>query len=282
MGNIIDGRAIASAHRKELQEKIKERLKSGGRVPCLVTFMVGQDEGSAYYVKNKNKLCEEIGVKAIDENFGVDITEEELIKQIEKYNRDTAVDGIIFQLPLPKGFDEKKITSKISPEKDVDGLTDINMGKLIKGVQCFIPCTPKGILELLKYVSGTLSGKHAVIIGRSNIVGKPVAHLLLKEDATVTICHSRTESLKDISSQADIVIAALGKPGFITAEYIKHGAIVIDVGTTPVNGVLRGDVDFEAATEKCAYITPVPGGVGAMTTTMLLKNTYEAMIQNVR
>ncbi len=281
MGTIIDGRAAA----KKLKEEIKqfvERAKAGGhRVPCLATVLVGRDGGSVYYINNQKKLCEELGVENRHILLNENITQEELLHIIHNLNEDNNVDGVILQLPLPKHLDEKTITSYLSYMKDVDGLTDINLGKFYKGEECFNPCTPQSVVHLIKTTGIEMQGKHAVVIGRSNIVGKPAAQLLLNENCTVTICHSKTNNLKEVCSSADILVCALGKPEFITEEYIKEGAIVIDVGTSMVDGKIKGDVCFDAAVSKAAFVTPVPGGVGAVTTTMLIKNTCEAMKKNV-
>lgn len=281
MGSIIDGRLVAKKYREDIKEFIDVKRKKGLRAPLLATILVGNDGGSQYYINNQNKLCRELGVEtrilSLDEN----IKASELIDLIIKLNKDTNVDGIMLQMPLPDHLDSKEITSKICPEKDVDGLTDINTGRLYRGEKCFVPCTPKGIIELIKSTGYEISGKTAVVIGRSNIVGKPAALLLLNENATVTICHSKTKDIKDICSKADILISAMGKPGFVDDSFVKEGAVVIDVGTTMVNGKVTGDVVFDKVIDKALYLTPVPGGVGSMTTTLLIKNTCEAYKENV-
>ena len=208
--------------------------------------------------------------------LGQNTSEETLIGVIKKLNDDESVDGIMLQVPLPKHIDEKRVTSIINPKKDIDGITDINTGKFYRGDQCFIPCTPKAIMEILNFIGFELSGKRAVVLGRSNIVGKPVAQLLLNKNATVTICHSKTENLKAVCREADVLVVAIGRAGFLTSEYVKEGAVVIDVGTSMVEGKIKGDVYFDEVIEKASLVTPVPGGVGAMTTTMLLKNLCEA------
>jgi methylenetetrahydrofolate dehydrogenase (NADP+)/methenyltetrahydrofolate cyclohydrolase len=279
MGTIINGREKAKETREQIKTFVTDRIKAGKRVPCLATILIGEDGGSISYMNNQTKLCNELGLIPKNITLNADIEESKVIKLIEELNENSSIDGIIIQLPLPKNLNEKNITSAISYKKDVDCLTDINMGKLYKGEQCFVPCTPQSILQLIKSTGIVISGKNAVIIGRSNIVGKPAAQLLLNENATVTICHSRTVNLKEICSNADILVAAIGRPGFVTREFVKEGSIIIDVGTTMVEGKITGDVNFEEAMEKAAFVTPVPGGVGAMTTTMLMKNTCEAMMR---
>jgi methylenetetrahydrofolate dehydrogenase (NADP+) / methenyltetrahydrofolate cyclohydrolase len=281
MGAIIDGRAAAKNLKADIKQFVDTKRSEGHRAPCLATVMAGNDGGSIYYVNNQKKLCDELGVENRHVLLNENITEQELIDIIEALNADDTVDGIILQLPLPKHLNEKAITSRLSYKKDVDGLTDINLGKFYKGEESFIPCTPQSIIHLIKTTGCSMAGKHAVVIGRSNIVGKPAAQLLLNENCTVTICHSKTENLKAICSSADILVCALGKPEFINEDYIKEGAIVIDVGTSMVQGRIKGDVCFDAVISKAAFATPVPGGVGAVTTTMLIKNTCEAMKKNV-
>ncbi|MCM0650369.1 bifunctional methylenetetrahydrofolate dehydrogenase/methenyltetrahydrofolate cyclohydrolase [Clostridium swellfunianum] len=281
MGSIIDGRVAASAIKEEIKTFVEKAKLEKGRIPCLATVLVGNDGGSIYYVNNQKKLCDELGVENRHVILDETIAEEELLEVVHSLNNDETVDGVIIQLPLPKHIDEKKITSSLNYKKDVDGLTDINLGKFYKGEDCFVPCTPQSILHLIKTTGVKLQGKHAVVVGRSNIVGKPAAQLLLNENCTVTICHSKTEELKKVCSSADILICALGKPEFITEEYIKEAAVVIDVGTSRLNGKMKGDVLFEEAIKKASFITPVPGGVGAVTTVMLIKNTCEAMKKNV-
>lgn len=281
MGVIIDGKAEASKLKEEISLYVEERKKSNKRVPCLTAILVGADGGSIYYCNNQRKLCNQLGVEYKLIQLEITTTEHELINVIDNLNNSNEVDGVILQLPLPKHINEKLVTSKISFEKDVDGLTDINMGKFYKGDECFIPCTPQSIIHLIKSTGCSIEGKNAVVIGRSNIVGKPVAQLLLQENATVTICHSKTKDLINICKQADILVCALGKPRFITEEYIKEGSVVIDVGTSMVEGKITGDILFDKVKEKDVYVTPVPGGVGAMTTTILIKNTCEALKKNV-
>ncbi|SKA76782.1 methylenetetrahydrofolate dehydrogenase (NADP+) / methenyltetrahydrofolate cyclohydrolase [Clostridium sp. USBA 49] len=281
MGKIIDGKLISQKLRMEIKDLIEERIKLGFRRPCLASILVGEDGGSLYYMNNQKNICDKLNVQYKKVLLNKNIDEVQLIEVINNLNNDKEIDGIIIQMPLPKHINEKKITSNLNYLKDVDGLTDVNLGKFYKGDDCFEPCTPQSIIHLIKSTGFNIEGKHAVIIGRSNIVGKPVWELLLRENATVTMCHSKTKNLKNICNQADILICAIGKPEFINAEYIKEGAIVIDVGTTKVNDEIKGDVLFNEVISKASYITPVPGGVGAMTTTMLIKNTYKAWLKNV-
>lgn len=281
MGVKIEGKIIAENFRNEIKAYVNSRKENDLNLPRLEIILVGNDGGSEYYVKNAKKLSDNLGVLCEIHRFDENKKEEEIVELIEKLNTDEKVHGIMLQLPLPKNFNEKYIISKIDYKKDVDGLTDINIGKFYSGEKSFIPCTPKGIVELIKSTGEEIAGKNAVIIGRSNIVGKPVAQLLLNENATVTICHSKTKDLNKVCKEADILICAIGRPAFINGDYIKEGSIVIDVGTSMVEGKLAGDVVFVEAIEKAAFVTPVPGGVGAMTTTMLLKNTCEALKENV-
>jgi methylenetetrahydrofolate dehydrogenase (NADP+)/methenyltetrahydrofolate cyclohydrolase len=281
VGVRIDGKALAATYKENIKDFTDSLLKEGKRLPCIAAIIVGEDGGSHYYLNNVKKLCSQLGV-AIDEYLEKDsIKEEELCKLIAKLNHDDKVDGIMLFLPLPKHIDEKKVTSLISYEKDIDCLTDVNNGKFYKGESSFVPCTPLSVLNLIKSTGVKLPGKRAVVIGRSNIVGKPVSQLLLNENCTVTICHSKTENLKGICSEADILISAIGRPLMINEEFVKEGAIVIDVGTTSVNGKITGDVQYDKVINKAAFVTPVPGGVGALTTTMLIKNVCEAYEKNV-
>lgn len=277
MGNIIQGKLVAENFRNQIKDFIKYRNDNNLNVPSLAIILVGSDGGSQYYVRNAKKLCDNLGVNCEILNFDEDKSEIDIINAIEVLNNREDIQGIMLQLPLPDNFDEKKIVSTINEKKDVDGLTDINIGKFYSGEKSFVPCTPKGIIELIKSTGEDISGKNAVVIGRSNIVGKPVAQLLLNNNATVTICHSKTKNLKEVCSNADILICAIGRPDFVDESFIKKGAIVIDVGTTMIEGKLKGDVKFESAIQKAGFLTPVPGGVGAMTTTMLLMNTCEAL-----
>lgn len=276
MGLAISGRDVATRYKEEIREFTEFLVKNGERIPCIAPIIIGNDGGSHYYLNNVVKLCRELGVECKVTHKEENISEDELINLIISHNNDIGIDGIMLFLPLPKHIDEKKVTSVISYKKDIDCLTDINNGKFYKGEKSFIPCTPMSIMNLIKSTGAELSGKHAVVIGRSNIVGKPVAQLLLNENCTVTICHSRTLNLAQICRTGDILISAIGKPAFVTGEYVKEGAIVIDVGTTAVEGKITGDVLYNEVLERAAFVTPVPGGVGAVTTTMLIKNVCEA------
>ncbi|MDD3225451.1 MAG: tetrahydrofolate dehydrogenase/cyclohydrolase catalytic domain-containing protein [Clostridium sp.] len=281
MGQIINGKQIAEKFREEIKNLVKKSVDEGKRVPSLAIIIVGNDGGSLYYAQNAKKLSEKLGLKCDIIKFNEKCSEESIIETIHNLNTSKDVDGIMVQMPLPDKFNENNIISSLDYKKDIDGLTHISAGRLYTGEECFIPCTPKAIIEIVKDTDTCIEGKRAVIIGRSNIVGKPCAQLLLKENATVTICHSRTKDLQKVSSSADILVCATGKPGFINKDFVKSGAVVIDVGTTVVNGKLTGDVAFDDVKDKCSFITPVPGGVGAVTTTMLLKNTCEAFLKNV-
>ncbi|MBQ0029649.1 MAG: bifunctional methylenetetrahydrofolate dehydrogenase/methenyltetrahydrofolate cyclohydrolase FolD [Paludibacteraceae bacterium] len=284
---LIDGKAISMQVKSEIAAEVEQIKKNGGKVPHLAVIIVGHDGGSETYVKNKVLSCEQCGFKSTKIAFEADVTEEELLKAIDKLNKDNDVDGFIVQLPLPKHISEQKVIEAIDYRKDVDGFHPINVGRTSIGLPAFVSATPAGILELLKRYNIETSGKNCVVIGRSNIVGKPVASLMSQKgypgDATVTICHSRTKNIKEICREADIIIAAMGKPNFVTADMVKDGAVIIDVGTTRVpnatakNGFkLTGDVDFENVAPKCSFITPVPGGVGPMTICSLMKNTLLA------
>jgi methylenetetrahydrofolate dehydrogenase (NADP+)/methenyltetrahydrofolate cyclohydrolase len=274
--NIIDGVAIG----KEIREEIKARvtaLKEQGCTPGLAVILVGENQASHTYVRNKQKSSIEVGMKSELVNLPASVTEEELLGHINKLNHDDSIHGILVQLPLPDHIDENRIILAIDPKKDVDGFHPVNVGKMIIGQRSFLSCTPYGIIKLLERTNAPIKGKHAVIIGRSNIVGKPMGQLLLQRDATVTYCHSRTVDLASYTNQADILIVAIGRTKFIGKEHVKEGAVVIDVGMNrDENGKLCGDVDFEMVKDKASAITPVPGGVGPMTITMLLKNTLQS------
>lgn len=283
---LIDGKATAAAIKSEIAAKVADRLARGLRAPHLVAVLVGHDGGSETYVANKVKACEACGFRSTVIRREDDITEPELLALIKVLNEDDDVDGFIVQLPLPRHIDEQKVIEAVKPEKDVDGFNPINVGRMSLGMPCFKSATPAGIVELLKRYNIPTRGKNCVIIGRSNIVGKPLTTLMMQKgvDATVTVCHSATENLTEITRRADILVAALGKPGFVTADMVKEGATVIDVGTTRVPDPSRksgfrlsGDVDFDNVAPKCAYITPVPGGVGPMTIAMLMINTLAAV-----
>ena len=283
---LIDGKATAAAIKAEIAEEVKKMVARGGKQPHLAAVLVGHDGGSETYVKNKVKACEQCGFKSSLIRFEDDVTEEELLQCVDKLNKDEDVDGFIVQLPLPEHIDEQKIIMAVDYKKDVDGFHPINVGRMSIGLPCFISATPLGILTLLQHYGIETSGKKCVVLGRSNIVGKPMVQLMMQKqygDATVTICHTSSKALKEESRQADILIAAVGKPDFVRADMVKEGAVVIDVGTTCVPDAsrksgfrLNGDVKFDEVSPKCSYITPVPGGVGPMTICSLMKNTLAA------
>lgn len=272
---IIDGKLV----KKEKLLKLKEQLTNLQGTPCLCVVQVGQDEASSVYVKQKAKLCQELGYEFIHRTLPEDIDETMLVQAIDLLNLDDNVDGIIVQMPLPSHINSTKILNTIDPNKDVDGLTFINSGKVFQNADGFIPCTPKGIIDLLDYYGITIEGKNCLVIGRSILVGKPVAHLLLERNGTVVVAHSKTPNLKELSMQADIVVACAGRKWLITEDMIKPGAVVIDVGINRVDGKLYGDVDFDRVSQKASYITPVPGGVGQMTVYELCENTHKAHIK---
>ena len=277
MAQIIDGKRISQEIKDSLKVQVEE-LKEQGKSCTLVVIQIGKDPASSVYVANKKKACEYIGINSRSYELPEETTEDELLELIDELNHDSTVHGILCQLPLPKHMNEKKILNRISPQKDVDGFHPENVGHLMIGEFGFVSCTPAGVIELLKASNISIEGKNCVVIGRSNIVGKPMAMLMLRENATVTICHSKTNDLKNICKQADILIVAIGKPKYINEEYIKEGAVVIDVGIhRDANNKLCGDVDFERVEPLCSAITPVPGGVGPMTICMLMKNCIEAM-----
>ena len=283
---LIDGKAVAAAIKEEIAAEVKSIMASGGKQPHLAAVLVGHDGGSETYVKNKVLACEQCGFKSTLIRFEDDITEEELLNCVKQLNEDIDVDGFIVQLPLPKHINEQRIIEAIDYRKDVDGFHPINVGRMSIGLPCFISATPLGIITLLQRYNIQTSGKRCVVLGRSNIVGKPMAQLMLQKeygDSTVTVCHSRTKNIEEICREADIIIAAIGIPGFVKENMVKEGAVVIDVGTTRVPDVTRksgfrlsGDVDFENVSSKCSFITPVPGGVGPMTICSLMKNTLIA------
>ena len=277
----IDGKEVSASVRNSITEKVNE-LRAKGVTPGLAVIIVGNDPASRVYVNNKKKGCEQTGMNSFEYALPEETTTEELISLIEKLNGEKDVHGILCQLPVPKHIDEEKVLNAISPDKDVDAFHPVNCGKVMTGDYTFAPCTPAGMVEMLKYYNIPVAGKHCVIIGRSNIVGKPMAMLMLKENATVTVCHSRTQNLAEITKQADILVAAVGRPKFVTPDMVKDGAVVLDVGINRMDdGKLCGDVDFDAVCEKTSYITPDPGGVGPMTITMLLKNTLAAAEQTL-
>ena len=277
MAILLDGKETAKAVRGEIRDAVTAFTNETGKVPGLSVVLVGDDPASQVYVRNKHRACEEVGIRSDVYTLPADTREDELLALIAKLNADVAVNGILVQLPLPKHLDEEKVLLAIDPAKDVDAFHPVNVGKIMIGSFTLAPCTPAGVMELLRHYHIPVAGKRCVIIGRSNIVGKPQAMLMLKENATVTVCHSRTVGLADITRTADILVAAVGRPRFVTADMVREGAVVIDVGINrTAEGKLCGDVDFDAVREKASYITPVPGGVGPMTITMLLKNTLAA------
>lgn len=276
MAQIIDGKAIAASIKDEVKSEVAAIEAAGGRKPCLCVIIVGENPASQVYVRNKVKSAEYVGMESVKIALPETVTEEELLGKIRELNADPSVDGILVQLPLPKHIDEDKVIDTIAREKDVDGFHILNVGSLWVGKKCIVPCTPKGIIHLIKSTGVQIKGKTAVVVGRSNIVGKPVAKLLLDENATVIVAHSRTEDLKSVTLLADILVVAVGKENVVTGDMVKPGAVVIDVGMNRNSeGKLCGDVDFVSASEKASFITPVPGGVGPMTIAMLMKNTLE-------
>ncbi len=286
---IISGTETAKAIREELKAEVAELIEKHNIVPGLVTILVGEDPASQSYVSAKNKTAHALGIHSEQITLPADTGEEELLGVVDKYNRDDKINGILVQLPLPKHIDEAKVLFAIDPAKDVDGFHPVNVGKMVLGEQCFLPCTPHGILELLKRSNTETSGAEVVILGRSNIVGKPIANLMLQKresgNATITLCHTRTRDMAAHTRRADIIIAAVGVAKMVTADMVKEGVVIIDVGVNRIGksesgkAILAGDVDFEAVKEKAAAITPVPGGVGPMTITMLMKNTVQAAKQ---
>ncbi|MBF0752820.1 tetrahydrofolate dehydrogenase/cyclohydrolase catalytic domain-containing protein [Jeotgalicoccus halotolerans] len=271
---LLNGREIAKDYRAGLQSEV-EKLKSQGIVPNLTVVIVGNDGASLSYVRSKNKAAEKIGMESSIVRLDEDTSEEDVLAEVERLNKDDKVNGILVQVPLPSQVDENKVLEAIAPHKDVDGFSPINIGRLYTGQRTFVPCTPLGIMELLKH-TGSLEGKTVAVVGRSHIVGQPVAKLLTNENATVTLMHSRTKDMVSSLKNYDVVVSAVGKPGLIKGSDLKEGAIVIDVGNTVVDEKLVGDVDFDSAKEVASYITPVPGGVGPLTITMVLNNTLLA------
>ncbi len=276
MLKLIDGKQLAQKRREEVKQAVDE-LKGQGIVPGLAVILVGEDPASQVYVRNKEKACHEVGFYSEVHRLPEDTTQEELLQLIDRLNNDEKIHGLLVQLPVPKHIDEKAVIHAISPKKDVDGFLPENLGSLLIGEPAFEPCTPKGCIDLIKETGIDITGKKAVVVGRSNIVGKPVAMMLLRENATVTMCHSRTKNLKEELLAADIVVAAIGKANFITGDMIKDGAVVIDVGINRLeDGKMAGDVDRASLEGRDCWLTPVPGGVGPMTITMLMKNTLES------
>ena len=287
MYQILDGRKISTEIKQEIAREVVEMEKKTGRRPHLSAILVGHDGGSEAYMASKVKSCEEVGFDSSLIRFDSDVTEERLLQEIDRLNNDAGVDGFIIQLPLPKHIDEQKVIERIDYRKDVDGFHPINVGRMSIGLPCFVSATPQGIVELLRRYAIPTRGKHCVVLGRSNIVGKPIAQLLMQKgepgDCTVTVCHSRTPNIKEVCLSADIIIAALGSPEFVTADMVKKGAVLVDVGTTRVPDAtkksgarLTGDVKFDEVAPLCSYITPVPGGVGPMTIVSLMMNTLKA------
>lgn len=276
MAQIISGKELAARIKQRVSSQVEE-LKAGGVNPCLAVVLVGDDPASAVYVRGKESDCRECGIESRMLRLPADTTQDQLLEQLKQLAEDRSVHGILVQLPLPAQIDEQAVIAAIPPEKDVDGFSPVNVGRMMIGEECFLPCTPAGCIEMLKSTGMPIAGKRAVVLGRSNIVGKPAAMLLLRENATVTICHSKTENLAQLCGEADILVAAIGKAKFVTGDMVKPGAVVIDVGINrDENGKLCGDVDFAAAEARASFITPVPGGVGLMTRAMLLVNTIQA------
>ena len=278
---LIDGKKVSGEIRNRLADEIQELKKKTGKTPGLATVLVGDDPASAVYVRNKNKICGELGFQSFEQKLSADTSEEKLLQLVEELNSNKEVHGILVQLPLPDQIDSEKILQAIDPKKDVDGFHPVNVGKLVVGNALLTPCTPTGIIALLDRYDIEISGKHAVIIGRSNIVGKPVSMLLLHRNATITICHSRTQNLEEVTRSADILVAAVGRANFVTDEMVSEGTVVIDVGINRVDGKLTGDVDFEPVSKKASHITPVPGGVGPMTIALLMENTLKAFKESL-
>lgn len=277
MAHIIDGKKISAAARAEIAERARRLTEKTGVVPGLAVVIVGEDPASKVYVRNKKKACEEAGFYSVVIELPAETSQEELLARLEELKADPRIHGILVQLPLPEGIDPDAVIAAIPPEKDVDAFHPENVGHIMIGDYRFLPCTPAGVMKMLEYEGIEVSGKECVVIGRSNIVGKPMAMLLLQANGTVTVCHSRTRNLAEVTRRADILVSAVGKAGFVTADMVKDGAVVIDVGMNRnAEGKLCGDVDFAAVSEKASAITPVPGGVGVMTITMLLENTVRA------
>lgn len=276
MTQIIDGKKISAEIKDELKQEVAA-MKAEGKEIALAVIQVGEDPASSVYVRNKKKACEYIGIQSVSYEIPEDSTQEELLALVEKCNKDPEINGILVQLPLPGHMDEDAVIHAIDPKKDVDGFHPVSVGNLVIGNDGFLPCTPAGIIELLRRSGVEIGGKECVVVGRSNIVGKPMSLLLLRENGTVTVCHSRTRNLREVCSRADILVVAVGKPKFIDASYVKEGAVIIDVGIhRNEHNKLCGDVDFDAVKEKTSAITPVPGGVGPMTIAMLMKNCVQS------
>lgn len=280
---IIDGKLVSATVREEIKEKIAEAGEKYGKTFKLTVIIAGNDPASEIYVRNKGKACEAVGIQSETIKLPEEISQEEIEKIVTDKVSDDSVDGILVQLPLPKTLDEKRVLKLIPPEKDVDGFTDANVGRLaLFSDDALCSCTPQGMIKLLDYYDIPLKGKHAVVVGRSNIVGKPMSLMLLRRDCTVTVCHSKTENLAKYTKDADILVCAVGKKHIITADMVKDGAVVLDAGINRVDGKIYGDADYEEISKKAAYITPVPGGVGPMTITMLMYNTYLAGMRKIK
>jgi len=279
MSVILDGKQLSNTIKQKVKSEVELLVKEHGKSPHLVVILVGENPASETYVRAKEKACRRVGIRSTVIKQPDTITQEALVQLIHRLNQDEDVHGILLQLPIPKHIDEEVVINLIDPAKDVDGFTNEHVARLHKGLDAFVPCTPLGVMALLEAYQIDLAGKHAVVMGRSQIVGKPMASLLLKANATVTMTHSKTVDIKDITKQADILVVAVGKAKMVDASYIKQGAVVIDVGISKVDGKLSGDVDFDAVKEVASYITPVPGGVGPMTIAELLNNTVKAFKQ---
>ena len=276
MAVILDGKSLSAKFRKNIKEETAALKEKTGKAPGIAVILAGDDAASSVYVNSKEKAAIECGFYSVVERISADVTTSDVLKLVEKYNNDEKIHGILVQLPLPSACDEKTILRAIRAEKDVDGFHPYNVGLLNIGEDCLMPCTPFGVMNMMADYGIEIAGKNAVVVGRSNIVGKPIAAMLLKANATVTVCHSKTKDLSGVCAKADILVAAIGKAKFIKKEFVKDGAVVIDVGINRVDGKLCGDVDFEDVKDKCSYITPVPGGVGPMTITTLMQNTLKA------
>lgn len=276
MSTLLDGRALSNKFKDSFRDQVPSLKGRFGRIPGIAVILVGEDYASNLYVGMKEKACVDVGFKSVVKRLDSSVTTKELLRLIEDNNKDESIDGILVQLPLPDHIDEENILLAIDPAKDVDGFHPFNVGLLNIGMDTLFPCTPYGIIKILQEYDINIDGKHAVIVGASNIVGKPMASLLLRKNATVSICHIRTKKICELTRQADILVAAAGKAHLITPDYVKDGAVVVDVGMNRINGKIIGDVDFEGTRKKCSYITPVPGGVGPMTITMLLYNTLKS------
>ncbi len=280
--NVIDGKAVAASVRERVAAEVGELAGELGRPPGLATVLVGDDPASAIYIRRKREACEEVGIHSVHHEPSATTSQEDLLTLIDELNAADDVDGILVQLPLPDGLDADEVVNRLDPAKDVDGLTPASAGLLARGEPGLVPCTPRGVMELLASAGADPSGKEAVIVGRSNLVGRPLASLLLGADATVTVCHSRTRDLGEVCRRAEILVAAVGRPRLVTADMVRPGAVVIDVGTNRTDDGLVGDVDFDAVKDVASAITPVPGGVGPMTIAMLLANTVQAARERSR